>query len=69
MYRLFAKVKEQVKQPLYINRLDGKEGQYFFMRREERSQEQVHKPSIKEQLAVKPVPSDQPARPKDKGAR
>lgn len=42
------------------------------MRREERIQEQTRKPSIKEQLAAKPVSGDQPAKPtklKDKGAR
>ena len=58
MFRLFQKVQEQVKQPMYIAQVDGKKGQYFFMRREERTQE--HKPSIKEQLTVKPVPGDQP---------
>ena len=72
MYQLFAKVKEQVKQPLYIapaQAVGNREGQFFFMRREERTQEQVQKPSIKEQLATKPVPGDHPAKPKDKGAR
>lgn len=58
MFRLFQKVQEQVKQPMYIAQVDGKQGQYFFMRREERAQK--HKPSIKEQLAVKPVPGDHP---------
>lgn len=52
MYRLFEKVQAQVKQPMYIAQADGKRGQYFFMRREERTQEQTHKPSIKEQLAA-----------------
>ena len=69
MYRLFAKVKEQVKQPLYIDQPEGKRGQYFFMRREERTQEQTQKPSIKAQLAEKPVSSDRPDKPKDKEAR
>ena len=69
MYQLFAKVKEQVKLPLYIDQVEGKQGKYFFMRREERTQEQVQKPSIKEQLAAKPVTSGQPTKPKDKGAR
>lgn len=58
MFRLFQKVQEQVKQPMYIAPVEGKKGQYFFMRREERTQE--HKPSIKEQLAAKPVPGDHP---------
>ena len=39
------------------------------LRREERTQEQVQKPSIKEQLAAKPATSGQPTKPKDKGAR
>ena len=70
MYRLFQKVQEQVKQPMYIAQPDGKRGQYFFMRREERAQEQTHKPSIKEQLAAKPVPGDKPAaKPKDREVR
>lgn len=69
MYRLFEKVQAQVKQPMYIAEADGKCGQYFFMRREERTQEQTHKPSIKEQLAGKPVPGGQPAKPKEKEAR
>ena len=68
MYRLFEKVQAQVKQPMYIAQADGKHGQYFFMRREERIQEQTHKPSIKAQLVAKPVPGDQPAKtnPKDR---
>ena len=61
MFRLFEKVREQVKQPLYIAQAEGKRGQYFFMRREERDQDQPHKPSIKEQLAAKPVSGDQSA--------
>ena len=61
MYRLFEKVREQVKQPMYIAQAEGKQGQYFFMRREERAQEQTSKPSIKGQLAAKPVLGDQPA--------
>ena len=69
MYRLFEKVQAQVKQPMYIAQVDGKRGQYFFMRREERTQEQPHKPSIKAQLAAKPVPSNQPAKPKDRETR
>ena len=69
MYRLFAKVQEQVKQPMYIAQVDGKKGQYFFMRREERTQEQTQKPSIKAQLAAKPTPSARPDKPKEKGAR
>ena len=69
MYQLFAKVKEQVKQPLYIDQVEGKQGKYFFMRREERTQEQTQKPSIKEQLSAKPATSGQPTKPKDKGAR
>ena len=69
MYQLFAKVKEQVKQPLYIDQVEGKRGKYFFMRREERTHEQVQKPSIKEQLAAKPATNGQPTKPKDKGAR
>ena len=67
MFRLFQKVQEQVKQPMYIAQMDGKKGQYFFMRREERAQE--HKPSIKEQLAAKPIPGEQPVKPKDREAR
>lgn len=67
MFRLFQKVQEQVKQPMYISQVEGKKGQYFFVRREERTQE--HKPSIKEQLAAKPVPGEQSAKPKDKEAR
>ena len=67
MFRLFQKVQEQVKQPMYIAQVDGKKGQYFFMRREERAQE--HKPSIKEQLAAKPIPGEQPVKPKEKEAR
>lgn len=58
MYRLFEKVQAQVKRPMYIAQVDGKHGQYFFMRREERTQGQPSKLSIKEQLAVKPVPGD-----------
>ena len=69
MNQLFAKVREQVKQPLYIDRPKGKESLHFFMRREERTQEQTPKQSIKAQLAVQPAPSDQTAKPKDKGAR
>ena len=73
MYRLFEKVQEQVKQPLYIapaQTVGKQEGQFFFMRREERTQEQTQKPSIKEQLSAKPATtSDQPTKPKDKGAR
>ena len=61
MYRLFERVQSQVKQPMYIAQVEGKRGQYFFMRREERTQGQPSKPSIKEQLAAKPVPGDQPA--------
>ena len=38
-------------------------------RREERTQEQTKKPSIKEQLAVKPVPGDRPTKPKEREAR
>ena len=68
MYRLFQKVQEQVKQPMYISQVDGKRGQYFFMRREERTQE--HKPSIKAQLAAQPVPGDKPAtKPKEREVR
>ena len=52
MYRLFEKVQAQVKQPMYISTVEGASGQYFFMRREERTQEQSHKPSIKVQLAA-----------------
>lgn len=52
---------------MYIAQLDGKKGQYFFMRREERAQE--HKLSIKAQLSVKSVSGDQPAKPKEKEAR
>ena len=70
MHRLFTKVHQQVKQPLYIAQPDGKEHPHFFMRREERTQEQTHKPSIKEQLAAKPVPGDQPTtKPKDREVR
>ena len=47
----------------------NREGQFFFMRREERTQEQAKKPSIKEQLAVKPVPGDRPTKPKDREVR
>ena len=61
MNRLFQKVQGQVKQPMYIAQPDGKRGQYFFMRREERAQEQTSKPSIKEQLAARFVPGEQPA--------
>ncbi|MDE6589851.1 MAG: DUF3848 domain-containing protein, partial [Oscillospiraceae bacterium] len=67
MFRLFEKVQEQVKQPMYIAQVDGKRGQYLFMRREERAQEQ--KPSIKGQLAAKPAPSGQQAKPKEREAR
>lgn len=70
MYRLFQKVQEQVMQPMYIAQPDGKRGQYFFMRREERAQEQTNKLSIKEQLAAKPIHSDQPAaKPKKREVR
>ena len=58
MNRLFEKVQAQVKQPMYIEKTPGKDGLSFFMRREERTQE--HKPSIKAQLAAKPVPGDKP---------
>lgn len=61
MHRLFEKVRDQVKQPIYIAPVEGANGQYIFMRREERAQEQPSKPSIKEQLAAKPAPGDQPA--------
>ena len=68
MYRLFQKVQEQVKQPMYISQVDGKRGQYFFMRREERAQE--HKPSIKAQLAAQPVSGDKPiTKPKEREVR
>ena len=33
------------------------------------SEQAAKKPSITEQLAAKPAPNDQPAKPKDKGAR
>ena len=36
---------------------------------EQMKQPQQRKPSIKEQLAAKPVPGDQPTKPKDKEAR
>ena len=40
------------------------------LHREERTQEQTHKPSLKEQLATKPVPGSKPiAKTKDRGAR
>ena len=40
------------------------------LHREERTQEQTHKPSLKEQLAAKPVPGSKPiAKTKDRGAR
>ena len=52
MYRLFEKVQAQVKRPMYIAQVDGKHGQYFFMRQEERTQGHTRKPSIKEQLAA-----------------
>lgn len=60
MYRLFEKVQAQVKQPMYIATVEGASGQYFFMRRQERTQGQPSNPSIKDQLAVKPVPGDRP---------
>lgn len=70
MFRLLEKVRDQVKQPMYIAQAEGKHGQYFFMRREERTQEQTHKPSIKEQLAAKPVPGDKSAKkPQDREVR
>lgn len=70
MHQLFTKVQKQVKQPLYIAQPDGKKNLHFFMRREERTQEQTHKPSIKERLAAKPVPGDQPAaKSKDREVR
>jgi len=69
MNRVFEKVQKQVRQPLYISHADGKKGVYFFMRREERAQEQTRKPSIKAQLAAKPIPGDQPAKPKEREAR
>ena len=61
MNQLFETVRAQLKQPMYIAPLEGKSGQYFFMRREERAQEQPPKPSIREQLAAKSVPGDKPA--------
>lgn len=61
MHQLFEKVRNQVKRPIYIAPVEGASGQYFFMRREERTQEQPSKPSIKEQLAARSVPGDQPA--------
>ncbi len=67
MFRLFQKVQEQVKQPMYISQVEGKKGQYLFMRREERTQE--HKPSIKEQLTTKPVSGEQPAKPRTQEVR
>lgn len=67
---LFAKVRDQVKQPLYIDKTEGKAGISFFMQREERTQNQQRKPSIKAQLAVKPVPGDKPAqKSKNRDAR
>lgn len=70
MFRLFEKVQEQVKQPMYIAKLDGQERPHFFVRREEPVQEQPHKPSIKAQLAAKPVPGDPPtAKAKDREVR
>ncbi len=69
IYRLFEKVQKQVGQPMYISQVDGKKGLHFFMRREERTQEQTQKPSIKAQLAVKPVPGDKPKKPKEQEAR
>ena len=48
---------------------DGTQEKPSGLRREERIQKQEHKPSIKKQLAAKPVPGKQPAKPKDKGAR
>ena len=59
MFRLFQKVGEKINLPMYMDRVEGKDGLYFFMRREERTQE--HKPSIKAQLAAQPVPGDKPA--------
>ena len=69
MNRLYEKVSEQVKQPLYIARTEGENsGMSFFMRREEPVQER--KPSIKAQLAVKPVPGDKPtAKSKEREVR
>ena len=68
MNRLFEKVQAQVKQPMYIEKTPGKDGLSFFMRREERTQE--HKPSIKAQLAAKPVPGDKPVqKPKEREVR
>lgn len=71
MNRLFEKVREQVKQPLYISPPDGTHKRYFVMRREERAQEQPErKPSIKAQLSSKPVHGDAPAvKTKDREAR
>ena len=66
MFRLFEKVQEQVKQPMYIAKEEGKRGQYFFMRREERTQEHEQKPSIKAQLAAKPVSTDKGDKPVQK---
>lgn len=71
MFRLFEKVREQVKQPMYIAQAEGKRGQFLFMRREERAQEQPEqKPSIKAQLAAKPVSSEKTTtKPKERGER
>lgn len=70
IHRLFEKVRKQVDQPMYISQVDGKKGLHFFMRREERALEQTQKPSIKAQLAAKPVPGDKPtAKSKDREVR
>ncbi len=73
IHRLFEKVQKQVNHPMYISRVDDKKGLHFFMRREERTQEQTHKSSIKAQLAAAKAAQAQKAIPqqrqKDKGAR
>lgn len=70
IHTLFKKVQRQLNQPMYISRSENGQRVYFFMRREERAQEQPEqKPSIKKQLAAKPVPGEPSAKPKGREER
>lgn len=57
---LFEKVQAQLKQPMYLSQTDGGTEPCFFMRREERVQQQSEKPSIKKQLSEITPPVGKP---------
>ena len=60
IHRLFEKVQAQLKQPMYLSQTDGGTEPCFFMRREERVQQQSAKPSIKKQLSEITPPGGKP---------